>query len=97
MDSKAPNGPAQIEIWVQMIREDGSQRTEATIGMRYGKYPTPAEIQARIEKFEREEMPKHAPGFRLQTARELWDTACEERTGQTFACPPTYDRYQPVE
>lgn len=97
MDSKGPNGPVEVEIKVQIIREDGSQRGVATIGMGYGTYPTPAQIQQRVAKFEQEELTRLAPGFRLQTAPELWDTACEEKTGQSFATPAKYHAYHPID
>lgn len=97
MTLKAPHGPVETEIKVHIISDDGEARGVATIGLGFGQYATPAVIAARIDEFEKNDLPRLAPGYRLQTAQELFDTACLEKAGETYATPKAWMSYQPPE
>ncbi|GGJ06301.1 hypothetical protein [Halopseudomonas pertucinogena] len=99
MSSLSPvHGPAQFDIVVHLIHtEDDDKRAEVTIGMGVGKYPTQQDIADRIAKFEAEEMPKVSPGYRLQTAPELFDTICLEKAGGTFTTPAVFRQWAPLD
>jgi|SRR5690554_7556047 len=92
------HGPVQFDIVVHLIHtENDDKRAEVTIGMGAGTYPTQQDIADRIAKFEAEEMPKVAPGYRLQKAPELFDTICLEKVGETFATPPEFSQWAPLD
>lgn len=91
-----PNGPVEVELKVHIINDKTEQRGVATIGMGFGVYPSPQEIAERIKTFEGE-LSEMAAGFRLQTAEELWDTACLEKAGQKFATPAAWQAFRPIE
>ncbi|PHR17919.1 MAG: hypothetical protein COA41_11225 [Sphingopyxis sp.] len=65
--------------------------------MGFGIYPTPEEIAARVKKFAEDDLPGLAPGYRLQTSQELWDTACLEKAGERFAMPGSWKEYTPAQ
>lgn len=54
--------------------------------------PTEAEIAERLVKLVAE-LKKKAPGYRLQTAPEFWDSICLEKTGETFAVPAAFREF----
>lgn len=89
-----PNGPVEVELKVHIT--NGERSGVATIGMGFGSFPTPKRIAERLEKFEKEELAKAAPGYRMMTAPEFWDAACMEKTGQTFATPADWQEFKPV-
>lgn len=100
MDEKSPNGPVEVELKVHVIEEAGGRKARrgvATISMGFGRFPTPAAVQERIDKFAKEEIAGMAPGYRLQTAPEFWDTACHEKTGQFFAVPGSYHEFDRID
>jgi len=100
MDEKSPNGPVEVELKVHVIEEAGGRKARrgvATISMGLGRFPTPAEVQARIDKFGGAEIAGMAPGYRLQTAPEFWDTACQERAGEFFAVPARYQKFDRID
>lgn len=84
-----------VEAEMKVIITNGESFGAATIGLGFGSFPTEIEIQERIEKFEREEL-AGLDGYRLATAPELWDYACLERAGQTFACPDNYRKFAQI-
>lgn len=92
-----PNGPVEVELKVHIISEDGDTRGVATIGMGFGGYPAPSEIAERVKDFAEDDMKRLAPGYRLQTSAELWDSACMEKTGERFATPAEWREYAPVQ
>lgn len=84
-----------IEAEMKVVITNGESFGVATIGLGFGSFPSEVEVQQRIEKFEREELAE-LPGYRLATAPELWDYACLERAGRTFACPAGYLQFAPI-
>lgn len=86
-------GPYTVEIKVHIINDESEQRGEATLTMGNGSMPTEQEVAERLEKFANEQLPKLAPGFRVQTAPELWDTLCLEKAGETFATPIQFQEF----
>lgn len=86
----AKNFPAELEMKVLLTNGDGYG--VATIGLGHGQLPTLAEVQARIERFAKEELAT-LDGYRLATAPEYWDYVCTEKTGQTFACPAEWREF----
>lgn len=84
-----------IEAEMKVVITNGSKFGVATISLGFGKYPTESQIAERIARFEREELAE-IDGYRLATAPELWDYACIERTGQTFATPASYRQFEPL-
>ncbi|MBD1555220.1 hypothetical protein HAQ06_24245 [Pseudomonas sp. C2L12B] len=82
---------------MQVHITNGRQNGVANISMGIGKYPTPSDIADRIAAFEHDELPGAAPGFRLQTPQEFWDTACLDRIGGKLACPPTWQAWKPLD
>lgn len=95
MSEKGVNGPVEVQMLVHVT--NGQQNGIATIGMGLGNYPTPQELAERLAKFERGELPSISPGFRLQTSAEFFDTACMEKTGQTFATPASWQQWKPID
>jgi hypothetical protein len=81
-----------IEAEMKVVITNGKSFGVATVGLGFGGFPTELEVKERIERFEREELAGLA-GYRLCTAPELWDYACLERTGETFATPAAYRQY----
>lgn len=85
-----------IEVEMKVVITNGETFGVATIGLGFGSFPTEQEAQERIAKFEREEL-SGLTGYRLATAPELWDYACLERIGQTFAVPAAYREYTAID
>lgn len=85
-----------IEAEMKVVITDGESFGVATIGLGFGSFPTEKEIADRIAKFESKEL-ADLKGYRLATAPELWDYACLEKTGQTFATPASYREFAPIE
>jgi hypothetical protein len=77
------DGPAEFEMQVYVISDDG-QQGKATIGLGTFEFPTKEKIAERIAEFETKEMPK---GFRLMTKSEAWKMVMYEKTGTTIAMP----------
>lgn len=94
MTKDGVNGPVEVQMLVHITSE--TQNGVATIGLGMGKYPTPQQIAERLERFSIEELPKIAPGYRLQTSVEFFDTACLEKAGQTFATPTSWQNWKPI-
>lgn len=84
--------PIQCQMLVVITTGDGESFGTAKIDLGYGKFPTEDQVRERIAKFEREELAQ-LDGYRLVTAPELWDYACLEQTGRTFACPAEYREF----
>ena len=89
-----PNGPVEFELKIHVT--NGEQNGVATVGMGLGRYPSPQDIEKRLEKFAQDELPNIAPGYRLMTSRELWDVACLEKAGETFAVPLIWQNFHPI-
>lgn len=85
-----------IEAEMKVVIANGESFGVATIGLGYGGFPTEKEVQERIQRFEREEL-AGLQGYRLATAPELWDYACLEKAGQTFATPAAYREFAPID
>lgn len=95
MNNNGVNGPVAVQLLVHIT--NGTQDGIATLGLRMGHYPTPQEIAARLEKFSTEDLQKDAPGFRLQTSVEFFDTVCYEKTQQKFAIPAAWLDWKPID
>jgi len=89
-------GPYSVEIKVHIIDDEKEKRGKATIGMGNGSMPTEKEVAERIKKFATVELPELAPGYRLQTASELWDSICFDEVGQTFSVPAAFREFKQV-
>jgi hypothetical protein len=81
-----------IEAEIKIVITNGSGFGVATVGMGFGNIPSDQDVRERIARFEREEL-SDLPGYRLATAPELWDYACLERTGETFATPAAWRKF----
>lgn len=77
--------PASTDLLLLLTDGKGLEAV-ATIEFAVGRFLSKEEIRARIEEFERDEMPE---GFRLMTKREAWDYAMKNVTGSNmrFAMP----------
>ncbi|MBY5942803.1 hypothetical protein KUW00_18155 [Halomonas sp. DP5N14-9] len=86
------NGPVVFEMKVHLMNPDTEQRAVMTVGMGAGKYPTPQEIQERIERLQGE-IEDHAPGYELMDRREFMADMMEEHSGHRVhvACPREWD------
>ncbi|WNV50623.1 hypothetical protein [Pseudomonas phage Rollin] len=87
---KQPKHPIETEIKIVIANDEGGFGV-ATIGMGFGVLPTDDQVRARVAKFAAGEMPS---GYRLATAPELFDYACLEKAGHTFATPANYRNYE---
>jgi hypothetical protein len=85
-----------IEAEMKVVITNGESFGVATIGLGFGSFPTDKEVKERIERFEREEL-AGLSGYRLASAPELWDYACLERAGETFATPATYRDFAEID
>jgi len=81
------NGPASFRMQVHVTNDATEQSGKVTISLGHCEYPTPADIAARITKFETEELTGALAGFRLMTKKETFDVLTYEATGQCFALP----------
>jgi len=84
-----------IEAEMKVVITNGETFGVATIGLGFGSFPNEQDVAERISKFEREEL-AGLTGYRLATAPELWDYACLERTGETFATPANFREFAPI-
>jgi hypothetical protein len=88
--SRQPKFPIETDIKIVIASDDGGFGV-ATVGMGFGVLPTDEQVRARVAKFADNEMPR---GCRLATAPELFDYACLDRAGQTFATPANFRKYE---
>ena len=86
------NGPVVVELKVHLINPDTEQRAVMTVGLGAGKYPTPQDVEERIEQL-KGEIEHHAPGFELMDRREFMADLMEEHSGHRMhvACPKDWD------
>lgn len=86
------NGPVIFELKVHLMNPDTEQRAVMTVCMRAGKYPTPQDVEERIEQL-KGEIEDHAPGYELMDRREFMADLMEEHSGHRMhvACPRDWD------
>jgi len=84
--------PAEVCIEVFITDGQGSNG-KATIGMGVGLSPSAIDIEKRIKKFEKEELPEMNGDYRLMTRREMLSYRIYEETGQRafVACSKEFD------
>src|SRR5690606_15800130 len=72
---------AELEMKLLIVNDETRQSGTVTIGLGMGEPATVESVRERIIKFRDKEMPKVAPGFRIATNREYWDSVCLEKFG----------------